>query len=176
LKINKRRRRLPVLSRLRNEPHEPFVEIGFRVKSLKEVSAMRQATVFKETLEGIDRGPSFSWNVEMLEHQIREDQGLFIENKEGILGFIIWRALGSEAEVLCLATAPRFRRAGWMEKLLRSLFDANRHVCSWWIEVHPLNVGALNLYTKLGFQKMAERKAYYPDGAPALILLKTITP
>ncbi len=140
------------------------------------MTATEQALVFATILEGFQRDPGFSWTTEALQEQILTDNGLFLEVDGYPVAFVIWRNLGDEGEILCLATALEGRRRGNMESLLWALFDANGQIDRWWIEVHELNLGALNLYTKIGFLRISERRKYYSDGASALILGKTITP
>ncbi|MBL7671563.1 MAG: GNAT family N-acetyltransferase [Bdellovibrionaceae bacterium] len=146
------------------------------IRSLSSLSKCEQGLVFASVLAGFENNHHFPWTTESLQQQVIVDEGLFWEIGGEAVGFVIWRDLREEGEILTLASALKARRMGYMEKLLLGLFDANSQVCKWWIEVHELNLGALNLYTKMGFQKVSERRGYYSDGASALILGKTITP
>lgn len=132
--------------------------------------------MFASILVGFQNDPHFSWAKDSLLEQLLIDEGIFLEVGGEAVAFVIWRNLGDEGEILTLASALRARRMGYVKKLLLALFDANSQVARWWIEVHALNLGALNLYTKMGFQKVSERRQYYSDGASAMILRKTITP
>lgn len=146
------------------------------IRSLSSLSKCEQTLALTSVLLGFQNEPHFSWTKESLQQQVLVDDGLFYEIDGEAVAFVIWRNLGDEGEILTLASALKARRRGYMEKLLLGLVDANSQVSRWWIEVHERNLGALNLYTKMGFQKVSERRRYYSDGASALILGKTITP
>ncbi len=77
-------------------------------------------------------------------------------------GFALSRRVLDEAELLLLATDPRWRRRGVAAALLRSvLFDAKGHGArTVHLEVRSGN-DAIKLYNSLGFAKVGERRQYY---------------
>ena len=95
--------------------------------------------------------------------------------KRKIAGFAMLRHLGEEAELITIAVDPKWRKRGVGVALLRALIDdllmspAKRL----FLEVAADNVAALKLYGKFGFQKVSERKGYYPrpDGTPATAIV-----
>jgi ribosomal-protein-alanine N-acetyltransferase len=91
------------------------------------------------------------------------------------VGFLITRAAADEAEILTLAVAPRWRRAGigrdLVETTLRRLY-ADR-VGAVFLEVDAGNAAARALYGRLGFRTVGERRAYYassPGDGRALVM------
>lgn len=79
-----------------------------------------------------------------------------------IAGFALTRAIVDEAELLLIATSPRFRRKGVGAALLRSVIaDARaRGAVRLHLEVRAGNP-ATHLYSSHGFAKVGERRAYY---------------
>lgn len=77
-------------------------------------------------------------------------------------GFALARAIGDEAELLLLATAPEVRRLGVGGALLRSTLDEarSRGVARLYLEVRANNE-ALGFYARLGFHKVGQRRGYY---------------
>jgi ribosomal-protein-alanine N-acetyltransferase len=87
-------------------------------------------------------------------------------------GFLLWRALGREAEILTIGAAPSARRRGAASALLATLYnDAAAHGCSaMYLEVDETNEAARALYQKHGFEVVGQRRSYYRTGANALVL------
>lgn len=98
---------------------------------------------------------------------------------EGPAGFILVRDLGNECEVLSLGVAPRWRRLGIAQDLLRAAIGETRRRArpSLVLEVATDNDAAGALYTGFGFVAVGRRARYYkrPDGrADALIMRLTL--
>ena len=95
--------------------------------------------------------------------------------KRKIAGFAMLRHLGEEAELITIAVDPKWRRRGVGVALLRALIDdlLMSPAKKLFLEVAADNVAALKLYGKFGFQKVSERKGYYPrpDGTPATAIV-----
>lgn len=79
-----------------------------------------------------------------------------------VAGFALARAILDEAELLLIATSPRYRRRGIGAALLRSVTAEarGRGVTRIHLEVRAGN-GAIALYETYGFQKTGERRDYY---------------
>lgn len=80
-------------------------------------------------------------------------------------GFALSRAVAGEAELLLLATQPRFRRKGVGAALLRATIDAarTRGAERLHLEMRAGNE-ATALYQAHGFAQVGTRKAYYRGG------------
>ncbi len=95
--------------------------------------------------------------------------------KRRVAGFAMLRHLGEEAELITIAVDKKRRRKGIGAALLRALFEdlrtspAKRLI----LEVATDNAAALRLYETFGFEKIAERRGYYPrpDGTPATAIV-----
>lgn len=91
------------------------------------------------------------------------------------LGFVVIRSVAGEAEVLTIAVSPKQQNKGIGRKLMEAaifrLYSDRTEVL--FLEVDDANHSALNLYKKLGFKQVGERKAYYASsegGGTALVM------
>jgi ribosomal-protein-alanine N-acetyltransferase len=96
-------------------------------------------------------------------------------SRRRMLGFVLVRAVGDEAEILTIAVRPSAQGRGHgrrlMEETRRRLY-ADR-VRSLFLEVDRDNAPAVRLYRSLGFEVVGERKGYYrkPDGTAGSALV-----
>lgn len=86
------------------------------------------------------------------------------EVTDEIAGYCIMSTGASEAHVLNLCIAQRFRRLGMGKQLLSHLLHLaqQRHVGTVFLEVRPSNQAALALYDSMGFNQIGTRTDYYP--------------
>lgn len=91
-------------------------------------------------------------------------------------GFALWRRLPGEAEILTIGTDPAAQRQGRAKALLDHVMDAARAAgaASLFLEVNAGNDRAITLYEKAGFGEIARRRAYYRDGADAILMKKRL--
>lgn len=106
---------------------------------------------------------------------------LLAETEEvGVVGFILGRAIGGEAEILTLVTAPDHRRQGVGEALVEVLVEQarTRGADAVYLEVAEDNQAARGLYWKCGFEPAGLRRAYYARGGArpvdALVLRRAL--
>lgn len=100
-------------------------------------------------------------------------EALVAEDDGGaVSGFLMWRRLGDEAEILSLGVAPHRQRQGCARALLGGLLGAARGqgVRSLFLEVDAGKKGAIALYEGAGFTRIARRQRYYRSGADALVM------
>ena len=103
-------------------------------------------------------------------------------DEDGLLGFILLRAVADEVEILTLAVAPAHRRQG----LARALLDAGLALAVQsgagraFLEVAVDNLAAIGLYEGADFVRIGRRPAYYArkSGPPvdALVLSRALHP
>jgi ribosomal-protein-alanine N-acetyltransferase len=95
---------------------------------------------------------------------------------DGAAGYALFHRVLDEAELLRVAVDPSQRGRG----VGRQLLERGAHLlraagCSaLFLEVHERNAPALALYRATGWQPAGRRPAYYPDGAAALVLRRTL--
>jgi ribosomal-protein-alanine acetyltransferase len=95
-----------------------------------------------------------------------------------LLGFLIGRQAGDEAEILNLAVETKSRRRGEGGALLKAAVQEfrARGVSRVFLEVRESNEAAVAFYGKHGFSKLGRREGYYrePEDA-ALVMEKKFT-
>jgi ribosomal-protein-alanine N-acetyltransferase len=83
---------------------------------------------------------------------------------------------GEVADLDRIAVVPDARGHGLARELLAELLDRARDLGAerMLLEVAADNTAAIGLYESCGFDTISTRKAYYPDGADALVMELTI--
>lgn len=80
-----------------------------------------------------------------------------------------------EAQIVNVATDPRFKRQGFAKSVLEYVFEEcrKREISSVSLEVRESNEGAIALYRALGFEVLGKRKNFYADPTEdALVMVK----
>ena len=108
-------------------------------------------------------------------------EGFACIDGESMLGLILSRSAGDEAEILTFAVDPDRRNLGLGTMLLLSLMARleTSAITRLFLEVAEDNQAARSVYTSTGFVKVGERSGYYNDGGAsktALIMAKDISP
>jgi [ribosomal protein S18]-alanine N-acetyltransferase len=115
------------------------------------------------------------WSAQQFEEEIASSASWCWVLHEGatVHGFICYRRMVDEVELLNVAVAPASRRRGVGEALVRILLreaDA-MGVTRVVLEVRVSNTAARSLYARLGFAPLGVRRGYYRDnGEDALVL------
>ena len=114
--------------------------------------------------------PAEAWSEAALALQLETPRGYGLLAEAG--GFALARVIVDEAELLTLAVVPAMRRQGLGTALLRGIAAgaAASGAQRVFLEVSERNPGARALYAAEGYQPIGRRRAYYPDGADALVL------
>jgi len=101
---------------------------------------------------------------------------LVIDDGRDPIGWIEYRIIGDEAELLEIAVAPRARRRGVATGLMTHMIEAGRAagVVAIHLEVRADNAGACALYAHHGFEISGRRRRYYADGEDAITCCLTI--
>jgi len=109
-----------------------------------------------------------SWDEEAFYAFLRDETIVcFIARPVGvpdkIIGFVLIRQVGDEAEILTLAVAPANRRQGVGYALLDATLRHIHHqsVKKLFLEVEEQNHAALSLYRRFGFEETGRRPGYY---------------
>ncbi len=90
-------------------------------------------------------------------------------------GFIVWRVVADEAELITIGVAPAARKTGIASAMLAIMTgDAKkRGAKKIFLEVAENNTAARALYDRNGFVTVGRRPKYY-DGIDAIIMEKQI--
>lgn len=90
-------------------------------------------------------------------------------------GFIVWRVVADEAELISIGVAPSARKTGIASAMLAIMTgDAKkRGAKKIFLEVAENNTAARNLYERDGYVIVGRRPKYY-DGVDAIVMEKQI--
>ena len=91
-----------------------------------------------------------------------------IDNK--YVAFLCFMNISGEIEIIDAFVLEKYRRNNIMTSLFNYLFK-NEKYTKIFLEVSEENIGAINLYNKLGFKVISERKGYY-NGIDAYVMEK----
>lgn len=93
----------------------------------------------------------------------------------GPAGFVLWRAIAGEAEILTIAVLPPWRRMKLGGRLLESALcaSASAGAEAMFLEAAADNIAALALYEKRGFVRVGCRKGYYA-GKDAVVMRRDL--
>lgn len=140
---------------------------------------MREAQIGDAPLLALVHATAFErpWSIETFEAFLAEPGTCALIDDDG---FILWRAVGGEAEILTLAVAPAARRRGLARCLVAQMLDlaARSGAQSMFLEVSDQNTAAMALYTGAGFEVAGRRAGYYETSAgrqDALIMRLALT-
>lgn len=91
-----------------------------------------------------------------------------------VAGFLVSRQAGEgEREILNLAVHPDFRRLGVASQLLRN--EMTRWPGTHFLEVRESNLGARQLYERLGFEAVGKRPDYYENPPETGIVMRVFS-
>ena len=111
------------------------------------------------------------WNKNMLYEVLenKTDKRLWIyEVDNDVIGFIIDMRFKDEISLLDVAIYRSLQGMGHGLNMLKKYIKGFPHKCSIYLEVKKNNIKALNMYSKLNFERVNIRKAYYNDGNDAI--------
>ena len=90
-----------------------------------------------------------------------------LKEQNVMVGYLVWMEVVDEVHLLNIALSPARQGRGlglWMMRYFITQARA-RGFSKILLEVRPSNHGAIRLYRFLGFQKIGQRKGYYPQSA-----------
>ena len=122
---------------------------------------------------------SMPWTDTMFLSEMRQGPGsqLLVARLEKrpttIVGYVGYRAVLDEMHVMIVAVAPAWRRRGIAQRmLLEAMEQARQADCARAIlEVRASNVGAQQLYYRLGFAPVGVRPKYYQRPSEDALIL-----
>ena len=111
------------------------------------------------------------WNQNMLFEVLanKTDKRLWIYEKDNdVVGFIIDMRHKDEISLLNIAIHKCLQGMGHGLRMLKKYIKSLPGKYSIYLEVNKNNIKALNMYTKLNFERVSIRKSYYTDGGDAI--------
>ena len=96
--------------------------------------------------------------------------------KNTVVGYIGSELLVDHADITAVATHKEYLKKGIATLLLNTLEKdlKTKNIDSIFLEVRTSNIPAINLYTKLGFNKISTRAKYYDNLEDANIMKKDL--
>ncbi len=90
-----------------------------------------------------------------------------------VAGYIGAHNVVGEVYITNVAVFPQFRRQGIAEDLIKKLMDISQTEKAEFItlEVRKSNMGAISLYTKMGFKEVGSRKNFYENPREDALLM-----
>ena len=120
------------------------------------------------------------WSVRDLEDGVRSEIPFFVavNDHDEPVAYVVSHFGADEGEILNLGVAPGHRRRGLALALVEHTITAlrERGVRSVYLEVRESNVGARQLYERLGFQPVGVRPGYYRRPTEAAVVLRAAIP
>ncbi len=97
------------------------------------------------------------------------------EAEEQVLGFICFRRVVDESELLNLCVHPGYRRRGIGRILMKFYIDLCRDqlIHQFFLEVNAENEAALRLYRSFSYEPVGVRPRFYRGETDALLMKKT---
>ena len=93
---------------------------------------------------------------------------------QSLAGFICFRNMGEESELLNIGVHPLYRRKGIGRKLMEFYieFGKAKQIKTFYLEVHVSNPPAIRLYQGFSYQPAGTRKKFYQSKFDALMMVK----
>lgn len=117
-----------------------------------------------------DAWPKRSFKTELKQKHV--SYPFVVEENNEIIGYIICWYYIDELHIGNIAVIPEKQRLGIGKYLLEKIFEYFVEYKRAFLEVRESNTIAINLYLKFGFEAIYRRKAYYPNGEDALVMIK----
>ncbi|TYB33745.1 MAG: ribosomal-protein-alanine N-acetyltransferase [Flexistipes sinusarabici] len=111
----------------------------------------------------------WSYNLIYGEYKNQHSRIYVFLNKNQVAGYIIYRCIFDEVELLDISVKKDFRRCGIADNLIDFLIEQSKN-CNIFLEVRQDNDSAINLYEKKGFRKIGLRKDYYSRGIDGFVM------
>lgn len=94
------------------------------------------------------------------------------EEEDVPLGFICFRNIGEESELLNICIDPMHQKKGLGKRLMEFYIDFcyQKGVKKYYLEVNPQNIPAFRLYQSFAYQEAGKRKKFYQGEYEALVM------
>jgi ribosomal-protein-alanine N-acetyltransferase len=121
------------------------------------------------------------WSRSMFASELAKTTSICLGAFEGgrLVGYVINSRYVDAWHVMNVAVDPAYQRRGIATRLLERLFEltADDERRGYTLEVRVSNLGAIDLYERLGFERRGTRRGYYTDNhEDALIMWRDARP
>jgi len=98
------------------------------------------------------------------------------EKESKSVGYICFRNIFNESELLNIGVHPRYRNQGFVKKMMRFYieFCKEKKITSCFLEVSVSNQAAIHLYQQFSFRPFGRREKFYRGEYDALLMVKKI--
>lgn len=95
-------------------------------------------------------------------------------SKQKVMGFICFRNIGDESELLNICVHHQYRQMGVGKRLMQFYigFCRKMKIKTYYLEVNALNRSAVHLYQLFSYQPLGMRKKFYQGKFDALLMVK----
>jgi len=96
--------------------------------------------------------------------------------KPPVIGFICFRNVTEESELLNLSVHPDYQQRGLGKTLMRFYIDFCNplNIGTFYLEVNAFNQPALHLYHRFSYQSFGMRKKFYQGKFDAILMMKKV--
>ena len=114
------------------------------------------------------------WNFHILEEELKNENSLYIvaikENE--IIGFAGIKYNFENVELMNIVVKKKYRKQGFGYILLKEIINKSSEfdTSKIGLEVSEKNIGAIELYKKVGFKQVGIRKKYYNGKDDAILM------
>lgn len=128
----------------------------------------------------MESSSSVPWSKKMFIEEMQNPLAhcFVINMKEGpggrVIGFICFRNVGEESELLKICVHPQYRQKGIGKRLMRfyTEFCKSKKIKAFYLEVDASNRAAVHLYQSFSYEPLAIRKKFYHGRSDALLMVR----
>jgi ribosomal-protein-alanine N-acetyltransferase len=98
------------------------------------------------------------------------------QSKQEVIGFICFRNVAEESELLNICVHPDYRQLGAGKRLMEFYvaFGRRREIKTFYLEVLSSNTSAIRLYQLFSYESSGMRKKFYQGKFDALLMTKRV--
>ena len=117
--------------------------------------------------------PNSAWTRAMISDELTlnvDRKTWVIDSNKELVGYCMLRYGPNEVHLVNMAVDPSLQKMGIGKKLLNHFLNNIPKDSSAYLEVKRSNFPAIKLYLNAGFEDIAIREGYYPDGEDAIVM------
>jgi [ribosomal protein S18]-alanine N-acetyltransferase len=97
-----------------------------------------------------------------------------IDSHDRNVGFLCFRIVGEESEILSLVIHPQYRQKGLGKQLMKFYIDfcSQKGIKAFYLETDTSNQAAIRLYRSFSYDPIGVRSKYYQGKGDALLMMR----